>query len=89
MHKSTFHYEDKPRRSGQKKQMTKKKGETRRDETRRSIEVWESTPVPAPNRSTLGVVALGSVEELCSGIESNISINKDTHLHYASSQCKT
>ncbi len=58
----------------------------RLEKTRRSTELRESTPVPAPKRSTLGVVALGSVEELCSGIESNISINKDTHMHYAFSQ---
>lgn len=45
-------------------------------------EKWISTLVPAPKRSTLGVVAaLDSVVGLCSGIESNISTNKDTQSH--------
>ncbi len=55
--------------------------ETRRDEEVPHTEKWKwiSTPVPAPKRSTLGVVAaLDSVVGLCSGIESNISKNKDT-----------
>lgn len=45
-------------------------------------EKWISTLVPAPKRSTLGVVAaLDSVVGLCAGIESNISKNKDTQLY--------
>lgn len=53
--------------------------ETRRDEQVPHTDKWISTPVPAPKRSTLGVVAaLDSVVGLCSGIESNISKNKDT-----------
>lgn len=49
------------------------------DEEVPHTEKWISTPVPAPKRSTLGVVAaLDSVVGLCSGIESNISKNKDT-----------
>lgn len=53
--------------------------ETRRDEEAPHTEKWQSTPVPAPKRSRLGVVAaLDSVVGLCSGIESNISKNKDT-----------
>lgn len=51
---------------------------TRGDEQVPHTETWISAPVPAPKRSTLGVVAaLGSVVGLCSGIESNISKNKD------------
>lgn len=54
--------------------------ETRGDgEVPHTQKKWISTPVPAPKRSTLGVVAaLDSVEGLCSGIESNISTDKDT-----------
>lgn len=45
-------------------------------------EKWISTLVPAPKRSTLGVVAaLDSVVGLCAGIESNISKDKDTQLY--------
>lgn len=52
------------------------------DEGVPDTEKWISTPVPAPKRSTLGVVAaLDSVVGLCSGIESNISKNKDTQLY--------
>lgn len=55
-----------------------KPGEMKRFHT----EKWISTLVPAPKRSTLGVVAaLDSVVGLCAGIESNISKNKDTQLY--------
>jgi len=56
--------------------------ETRGDEEVPHTDTWISAPVPAPKRSTLGVVAaLDSVVGLCSGIESNISKNKDTQPH--------
>lgn len=46
---------------GEGKKQMRKKMKTRTDET---FKVLESIPVPAPNRSRLGVVALGSVDEL-------------------------
>lgn len=60
-----------------------------REMKRFHTEKWISTLVPAPKRSTLGVVAaLDSVVGLCAGIESNISKNKDTQL-YVHSDCKS
>lgn len=81
---------DKPRRvgsdegSGRLKTDREVRGITKPEEMREvpDTEKWISTPVPAPKRSTLGVVAaLDSVVGLCSGIESNISKNKDTQLY--------
>ena len=54
-----------------------------RRERERETERWPWAPVPEPNRSTLGVVAaLDSAVGLCSGIESNISTNKDTQVRF-------
>lgn len=76
MHSSHTTMGDKPRCVGKK---TDDREVTRRDEEVPHTEKWISSPVPAPKRSTLGVVAaLDSVVGLCSGIESNISKNKDT-----------
>lgn len=56
--------------------------DTRGGEEAPQTEKGTSTPVPAPKRSTLGVVAaLDSVVGLCSGIESNISKNRDRQPH--------
>lgn len=82
MHRSHATNGDKPRREGggiKNSQQRSGRMETRRGEEVPHTEKWLSTPVPAPKRSTLGVVAaLDSVVGLCSGIESNISKNKDT-----------
>lgn len=84
MHISGSTMGDKPRRGQwevENRQRSERHHKTRGEEGVPDTEKWISTPVPAPKRSTLGVVAaLGSVGGLCSGIESNISKNKDTQL---------
>lgn len=79
----TYHYEgDKPRCLGINCRQKSGHIETRGDGEAPHTQKWISTPVPEPKRSTLGVVAaLDSVVGLCSGIESNISKNKDRQPH--------
>lgn len=68
-------------RKFQDRQRSERHHTTKGDEGVPDTTKWISTPVPAPKRSTLGVVAaLDSVVGLCSGIESYISKNKDTQL---------
>lgn len=81
MHSSHSTMGDKPRRVCGGERTVDRGAEAWKPEEieRFHTEKWISTPVPAPKRSTLGVVAaLDSVVGLCSGIESNISTNKHT-----------
>lgn len=80
------HYGGEPRHVGGKKQLTEEQRHRNQKRWRCSTHRETiSTLVPAPKRSTLGVVAaLDSVVGLCSGIESNISKNKDTQSYFHS-----